>query len=124
MNHDGLTDKIILFVIDADNTRGREILKDPQAVFNSLPSPSLITVRESEPRRNGEFYYARATEFSSRYTELRRDCRSALTKKAEKEALALGEDIPDRCKGYGGYHVIVGYTGNRLSANSHRTRLL
>ena len=44
LNNDGLPDKVVAFVIDADKTQGLEILKDPQGVFNNLPSPSLITV--------------------------------------------------------------------------------
>jgi hypothetical protein len=49
-------------------------------------------------------------KFSSVYTDLNRDCKSALTKREEKEAEARGTDIPGRCKGYGGYYVDVGYS--------------
>jgi hypothetical protein len=49
-------------------------------------------------------------KFTSVYTDLNRDCKSALTKKEEKEAEARGSDIPERCKGYGGYYVDVGYS--------------
>ena len=52
----------------------------------------------------------RATRFSSVYTDLNRDCKSALTRKEEKEAEARGSDIPERCKGYGGYYIHVGYS--------------
>src|ERR1051325_6192282 len=51
-----------------------------------------------------------APKFSSAYTDLNRDCKSALTRKEEKEAEARGTDIPERCKGYGGYYVDVGYS--------------
>ena len=52
----------------------------------------------------------RAQRFSSVYTDFKRDCKSALTKKEEKEAEARGTDIPERCKGYGGYYVDVSYS--------------
>lgn len=51
-----------------------------------------------------------APKFSSVYTDLNRDCKSALTRREEKEAEARGTDIPERCKGYGGYYVEVGYS--------------
>lgn len=51
-----------------------------------------------------------APTFSSAYTDLNRDCKSALTKREEKEAEARGTDIPERCKGYGGYYVDIGYS--------------
>ncbi len=51
-----------------------------------------------------------ATVFTSVYTDLNRDCKSALTKKEEKEAEARGTDIPLRCKGYGGYYVEISYS--------------
>ena len=54
---------------------------------------------------------SRAPKFSSVYTDMRRDCKSALTKEEERESEARGQDTPERCKGYGGYHIIVGYTG-------------
>jgi hypothetical protein len=49
-------------------------------------------------------------KFSSVYTDLNRDCKSALTRREEREAEARGTDIPERCKGYGGYYVEVGYS--------------
>ena len=51
-----------------------------------------------------------APQFSSAYTDLNRDCKSALTRKEEKEAEARGSDIPEICKGYGGYYIDVGYS--------------
>lgn len=53
----------------------------------------------------------RAPKFSSAYTDMRRDCKSALTKEEERDSEARGQDTPQRCKGYGRYHVMVGYTG-------------
>src|SRR5437870_7120512 len=50
-----------------------------------------------------------ATQFSSAYTALTK-CGSGMTKKAEKEAEQLGQDIPTRCKGYGGYYVYIYYS--------------
>jgi hypothetical protein len=52
-----------------------------------------------------------ATKFSSVYTDLKTQCRSALTKKEEKEAENLGQDIPMVCKGYGGYEIFLGSHG-------------
>jgi hypothetical protein len=53
----------------------------------------------------------RATKFSSAYTDLKTQCRSALTKKEEKEAESRGEDIPMVCKGYGGYEILLASHG-------------
>ncbi|HEX8748931.1 MAG TPA: hypothetical protein VF717_17280 [Pyrinomonadaceae bacterium] len=61
----------------------------------------------AEPTRSA---MSRAPKFSSVYTDLNRDCKSALTRKEEKEAEARGTDIPERCKGYGGYYIFVGYS--------------
>lgn len=56
-----------------------------------------------------------APVFTSAYTDLNRDCKSALTKKEEKEAEARGTDTPLRCKGYGGYYVEISYSA--MAAN-------
>lgn len=53
----------------------------------------------------------RTPQFTSVYTDLKRDCRSALTKKEEKEAEAIGDDIPMVCKGYGGYEIMLASHG-------------
>jgi hypothetical protein len=62
----------------------------------------------------------RAPQFSSAYTDLNRDCKSALTKKEEKEAEANGSDIPEICKGYGGYYVDVGYSAMASSISIYK----
>lgn len=61
-----------------------------------------------------------APKFSSVYTDLNRDCKSALTKKEEKEAEAGGTDIPERCKGYGGYYVDIGYSAMASSISIYQ----
>ena len=49
--------------------------------------------------------------FSSRYTSLTgRGCGSGLTKAQEREAEEHGSDLPLRCKGPGGYEIVVGYS--------------
>jgi hypothetical protein len=72
----------------------------------SLSIISLVLAVSSQvsPGKSG------APKFSSVYTDLNRDCKSALTRKEEKEAEARGTDIPERCKGYGGYYVELGYS--------------
>jgi hypothetical protein len=50
-------------------------------------------------------------KFSSVYTDLKTQCRSALTKQEEKESEKLGEDIPMVCKGYGGYDIFLASHG-------------
>ena len=74
--------------------------------FVSLSLVSLVLAVSSQVSHSK----SGAPKFSSVYTDLNRDCKSALTKKEEKEAEAGGTDIPERCKGYGGYYVEVGYS--------------
>jgi hypothetical protein len=62
-----------------------------------------------------------APKFSSVYTDLNRDCKSALTKREEREAEARGTDIPERCKGYGGYYVDVGYSAMASDLRIYKT---
>jgi hypothetical protein len=66
---------------------------------------ATLTFAHVEPER------ARAAKFSSVYTNLKTQCASALTKKEEKEAEAMGQDIPFICKGYGGYEIYLGSHG-------------
>lgn len=53
----------------------------------------------------------RAAKFTSLYTDLNKDCRSALTKAQEREAERIGDDIPMVCKGYGGYEISLASHG-------------
>lgn len=50
-------------------------------------------------------------KFSSVYTDLNTQCRSALTKAEEKEVEQRGDDIPMVCKGYGGYEISLASHG-------------
>ena len=52
-----------------------------------------------------------AVKFSSVYTDLKTQCKSALTKKEEKESEERGEDTPMICKGYGGYEIFLSSHG-------------
>jgi hypothetical protein len=51
-----------------------------------------------------------APKFSSVYTDMERDCKSAVTRKEEREMLARGQDIPQSCKGYGVYYPVISYS--------------
>jgi hypothetical protein len=65
-----------------------------------VPSPGYA--------RNGQ---KRKVKFSSVYTNLKTQCRSALTRREEKEAEERGQDIPSLCRGYGGYEIYLGSHG-------------
>lgn len=52
-----------------------------------------------------------ATKFTSAYTDLKTQCRSALTKKEERQAEEYGQDIPMKCGGYGGYEIYLASHG-------------
>lgn len=45
-----------------------------------------------------------AVKFSSLYTNLNRDCRNAL------KSVGEGQDMPLRCKGYGGYKISIDFS--------------
>ena len=73
-----------------------------------VPAISLILVCGANFR--GSIAASQAqTVFSSSYTSLTK-CGSGMTKKEEREAEKNGQDIPTRCKGYGGYDVYVYYS--------------
>ncbi|MGB9178589.1 MAG: hypothetical protein WCB68_05015 [Pyrinomonadaceae bacterium] len=57
---------------------------------------------------------ASAVNFSSVYTDLNRDCRNAL------KSVGEGQDMPLRCKGYGGYKISIGFSAmaSHLSVDS------
>jgi hypothetical protein len=52
-------------------------------------------------------------KFSSLYTDLNKDCKAAFKQVGE------GQDMPLKCKGYGGYHIFINYSAwaSSLSAN-------
>jgi hypothetical protein len=80
-------------------------LKKISIIASSFLLVTCLTFAEATPPGEG------ATKFSSLYTNLKTECRSALTKKEEKESERLGEDIPMVCKGYGGYEISLGSHG-------------
>lgn len=47
-----------------------------------------------------------APAFTSVYTDLNKDCEAAF----KEEELGEGQDMPLKCKGYGGYRISVGYS--------------
>jgi hypothetical protein len=51
---------------------------------------------------------AQALKFSSLYTDLKTECKAAM--KLEKGENAEGQDMPLKCKGYGGYEVRIDYS--------------
>src|SRR5215217_1576430 len=44
--------------------------------------------------------------FTSAYTDLNKDCEAAF----KEEEVGEGQDMPLKCKGYGGYHISIGYS--------------
>ena len=52
----------------------------------------------------GAFHHIHAQQFSSAYTDLNKECRNAVKKVGE------GQDMPLRCKGYGGYYIYIYYS--------------
>lgn len=47
---------------------------------------------------------ASATKFSSAYTDLKKHCKAAF------KSVGEGQDMPLRCKGYGGYEIAIDYS--------------
>src|SRR5580765_1063489 len=60
---------------------------------------------------------AQARRFSSLYTDLKRDCRSAVKLKKGEE---YGSDEPLRCKGPGGYEIKIGYSASSSQFSINR----
>lgn len=52
---------------------------------------------------------ASAPKFTSVYTDLKKQCKNAV------KSVGEGQDMPLRCKGYGGYEISIGYS----AASSH-----
>jgi hypothetical protein len=50
------------------------------------------------------FGYAAETRFSSIFTDLTKECRNAF------KAVGEGQDMPLKCKGYGGYYIYIFYS--------------
>ena len=48
--------------------------------------------------------YGAETRFSSNFTDLTKDCKDAF------EEVEEGQDMPLRCRGYGGYYIDIGYS--------------
>jgi len=44
--------------------------------------------------------------FTSAYTDLNKDCEAAM----KEDQIGEGQDMPMRCKGYGGYYISIGYS--------------
>jgi hypothetical protein len=61
--------------------------------------------------------FGQARRFSSLYTDLKRDCRSAVKLKKGEE---YGGDEPLRCKGPGGYEINIGYSASSSQFSINR----
>ena len=59
---------------------------------------------------------AQTPKFTSLYTNLKTQCRGTI---GEKQAEETGQDVPLKCKGYGGYEINIGYsaTSSHISIN-------
>lgn len=57
-----------------------------------------------------------ATRFTSAYTDLNRECKDAVKQVGE------GQDMPLRCKGYGGYYIYIYYSAwaSQIAAQMQR----
>ncbi len=62
---------------------------------------------------------AQSPRFSSVYTNLKTECRPAFK---PKKGDPSGEDIPLKCKGYGGYEVRIDYSAASANLRLHPTR--
>ena len=60
---------------------------------------------------------AQAPKFSSLYTNLKTDCRGTMTVKKAEES---GQDMPHKCKGYGGYEINIGYSASSSQFSINR----
>jgi hypothetical protein len=54
----------------------------------------------------GDFGLAAGPAFTSAYTDLNKDCKAAM----KEDQVGGGQDMPLRCKGYGGYYLYIGYS--------------
>jgi len=52
--------------------------------------------------------HGQAAKFSSLYTDLKTECKAAV--KLKKGEALQGDDMPLRCKGYGGYEIRIDYS--------------
>src|SRR5258707_3276066 len=52
--------------------------------------------------------HRQAPKFSSLYTDLKTECKAAV--KLKKGEALQGDDMPLRCKGYGGYEIRIDYS--------------
>ncbi len=60
--------------------------------------------------------------FSSVYTDLNKDCKYAFNRQEAEEAEARGQDIPLRCKGFGGYYIYIYFSAESsiIKVNNNR----
>lgn len=58
-----------------------------------------------------------APRFSSLYTNLKTDCRTAFKQKRGEQ---YGSDMPLKCKGYGGYEINIGYSASSSQFSINR----
>lgn len=70
-------------------------------IFALLCSAILLSLGTLAQRTPSRTY---ATQFLSVYTDLSKQCRNAFKRVGE------GQDMPLKCKGYGGYEIGIGYS--------------
>jgi hypothetical protein len=70
---------------------------------SSMGVPTTATQVNSETG-HAAAAHSRAPAFSSAYTDLNKECKDALKEVGE------GQDMPLKCKGYGGYHIYIYYS--------------
>lgn len=68
------------------------------------------------PAAGGNASEAPAPAFSSLYTDLNKDCKDAFKNVGE------GQDMPLRCKGYGGYYIYIYYSAWASHINAQMVR--
>jgi hypothetical protein len=81
------------------------------AMVIALSTDASMSSAEDFAASKGTITVQSKPRFSSRYTSLTgRGCGSGMTKAEEREAEERGTDLPTRCKGPGGYSILVGYS--------------
>jgi hypothetical protein len=67
---------------------------------------SLAGAKGGGPIPVGATALAPAPTFTSAYTDLNKDCKGAV----KESEVGEGQDMPLKCKGYGGYYISIGYS--------------
>ncbi|MBC8031855.1 MAG: hypothetical protein H7Z16_17360 [Pyrinomonadaceae bacterium] len=77
----------------------------------ALSSDASMSSAKDSVTPTGTATVQSTSRFSSRYISLTgRGCGSGMTRREERETEERGTDLPTRCKGFGGYDILVGYS--------------